>query len=172
MIRSKELAMEWVFEEEWKWRYVMGRERGGIVYLKKPKYVLALRQSNSVLIISRFSVFWSWKIKVKSFKYCVLNCCCLSVVKLCPTLFDPMDCSRPGFPVLHHLPEFAQTHVYWVSDAIQPFHLLSPPSSPALSLSQHQGLSQWVDSLHQVAKVLELSASSSVLPMNIQGWFL
>ena len=57
MTVSKELAMEWVFEEKWKWRYVMGRERGAIVYLKKPKYVLALRQSNSVLIISRFSVF-------------------------------------------------------------------------------------------------------------------
>ena len=59
--------------------------------------------------------------------------------------------------VYHNLPEFAQTHVQWVSDAIQPsHHPLSPPSLPALSLSQHQGLSQWINSSHQVAKVLEL----------------
>ena len=74
----------------------------------------------------------------------------LSNVRLC----DPKDCSMPGFPVLHHLPELAQTHVHRVGDAIQPSHpLLSP--SPALNLSQHQGLSQWVSSSCQVAKVLE-----------------
>ena len=55
------------------------------------------------------------------------------------SLCDPMDCSTPSFPVLHHLPEFLQTHVYWVSDAIQPSHLLSS-SPPAFNLSQHQGL--------------------------------
>ena len=66
-----------------------------------------------------------------------------SVTKSCPTLCNPMDCSTPGFPILHSLPEFAQTqiHVHWVSDAIQPFHPLLPPSPPALSLSQHQGFS-------------------------------
>ena len=68
-----------------------------------------------------------------------------------------MDCSIPGFPVLQYLLEFAQTHVPWVGDAIQPSHPLSPTSLPALSLSQHQGLFQWVSSLHQVAKVLDLS---------------
>ena len=98
-------------------------------------------------------------------------CCYCSIAKLCPTLYKPMDCSTPGFPVLHHLPELAQTHVHRVSDAIQPSHPLSPPSPPALSLSQHQGLFQWVGSSHQVAKVLELQLDSSVLPMNIQGWF-
>ena len=67
-----------------------------------------------------------------------------------------MDCSIPGFPVLQHLPEFAQTHVHWVGDAIQSSHPLSPSSPPALDLSQHQGLLQWISSLHQVAKVLEL----------------
>ena len=66
-----------------------------------------------------------------------------------------MDCSTPGFPVLHHFLEFAQTHVHWVGAAIQPFHPLSSPS-PAFNLTQHQGLFQWVDSSHQVAKVLEL----------------
>ena len=66
--------------------------------------------------------------------------CCCSVPKLCPTLCDPMDCSTLGFPILHYLPQFAQIHVPCVSDAIQPSHPLSAPSSPAFYLSQHQGL--------------------------------
>ena len=68
------------------------------------------------------------------------NCC--SVAQSCPTLCDPMGCPMPGFPVLHHLLEFVQTHVHQVSDAIQPSHPLSSPSPPAFSLSQHQGLFQ------------------------------
>ena len=72
------------------------------------------------------------------------------------TPWDPMDGSMPGFPVLHYLPEFVQTHDCWVDDAIQPSHPLLSPSPPALSLSQHQSLFQWVSSSHQVAKVLEL----------------
>ena len=71
-------------------------------------------------------------------------------------LCHAMDCSMPAFPVLHHLPEFAQTHVHWVSDAIQPSHPLSSSSPPAFSLSQHEGLFLWVSSSHQVAKGLEL----------------
>ena len=74
-------------------------------------------------------------------------------------LFDslwPLDCSTPGFPVLHHLLEFAQTHVHWFIDAIQPSHPLSSPSPPAFNLSQWIGLFQWVGSLHQLGKVLEL----------------
>ena len=67
-----------------------------------------------------------------------------------------MDCSPPGFPVHHQLPELAQTHVHQISDAIQPSHPLSPPSPPVLNLSQHQGPFQGVSSFHQVAKVLEL----------------
>ena len=66
-----------------------------------------------------------------------------------------MNCSMPGFPVLHYLLEFAQTQVHWVSDAIQLSYPLSPPSPPAFNLSQHQGLFQWISSSHQVAKVLE-----------------
>ena len=81
-----------------------------------------------------------------------------------------MDYSTPGFPVLH-LPELAQTHVHWVSDAIQSSHPMSFPSPPAFNLSQYQGLFQWVSSLHQVAKVLGVSASASVTPMNIQDWY-
>ena len=78
-----------------------------------------------------------------------------SVAQLCPTLCDPMDCSTPGLPVHHQLPEFTQTHVHWVGDAIQPSHPLSSPSLPALNFSQHQGLSKWVSASHHVAKVLE-----------------
>ena len=81
--------------------------------------------------------------------------CCL-VTKSCLTLCDPMDCSMPGFPDLQYLLEFAQTHVCWVDDAIQASHPLLPAYPPALSLSQHQDLFQWVSSSHQVAKVLEL----------------
>ena len=66
-----------------------------------------------------------------------------------------MDCSTPGFPILHYLLGLTQTHVHWVSDTIQPSHPLLSPSAPALNLSQHQGLFQWVGSSHQVAKVLE-----------------
>ena len=105
----------------------------------------------------------------------------ISVTQSCLALCDPMDCSLPGvlwfmgsqsqiwlsewteldcsmtgFPVHHQLPELTQTHVHWVSDAIQPSHSLSSPSLPAFNLPQHQGLSQWVSSLYQVAKVLEL----------------
>ena len=78
-----------------------------------------------------------------------------SVAQSCLTLCDPMDCSMPGLPVHHQLLESTQTHVHWVSDAIQPSHPLSSPSPPSFILSQHQGLFQWVSSLHQVARVLE-----------------
>ena len=83
-----------------------------------------------------------------------------SVTQLCPTLCNSTDCSMPGFPVHHQLLEPAQTHVHWVSDAIQPPHPLSSLSPPAFSLSKHQRLFQWVSSLHQVARVLELQLQS------------
>ena len=78
-----------------------------------------------------------------------------SVTQLCPTLCDPMNRSTPGLPVHHQLPEFTQTHAHRVGDAIQPFHPLSSPSPPAPNPSQHQGLFQWVNSSHDMAKVLE-----------------
>ena len=78
-----------------------------------------------------------------------------SAAQLSPTLCDPMDCGIPGLPVHHWLPEITKTHVHQIGDAIQPSHPLSFPSPPALNLSQHQGLFQWVNSLHKVAKVLE-----------------
>ena len=76
--------------------------------------------------------------------------------------------STPGLPVHHQLPEFTQSHVHWVGDTIQPSHPLSSPSPPAPNPSQHQGLFQWVNSSQEVAKVLGVSASASVLPMNTQ----
>ena len=79
--------------------------------------------------------------------FCFLMTCCLVTGVW---LRDPMDCSPPSFPVLHHLLEFAQAHVHWVGDAIQPSHSLLPLSPSVLNLSQHQGLFQWVSSLHQL----------------------
>ena len=90
------------------------------------------------------------------------------VSQLCPTLCNSMDCRMPGFPVLQHLPEFAQTHVHWVGDAIQPSLPLSSPS--AFNPSQHQGLFQWVRLFASGGQ--RIGASVSVLPMNIQDWFL
>ena len=81
------------------------------------------------------------------------NCCC-SVINLCMILCSPMNCSMPGFPALQSFLEFAQTHVPWICDAIQPSHPLSAPPL-VLNLSQHQRLFQWVGSSHQLAKVLE-----------------
>ena len=78
-----------------------------------------------------------------------------SVAQSCPTLCDPRNYSTPGLPVHHQFPEFTQTHVHWASDAIQPSHPLSFPSPPAPNPSQHQSLFQWVNSSHEVAKVLE-----------------
>ena len=82
-----------------------------------------------------------------------------SVAQSCLTLCDPVDFSTPGLPVHHQLPELTQIHVYWVGDAIQPSHPLSSPFPPAFNLSKHQGLFQWVSSLHQVARVLGFSFS-------------
>ena len=94
-------------------------------------------QLMNISIVSQFSsVHFSW------------------VAQSCPTLCNPMNYSTPGLPVHWQLPEFTQTHVYRAGDAIQPSHPLSSPSPPALNLSQHQSLSKWVSSSHQVAKVL------------------
>ena len=110
------------------------------------------------------------KKKIKVSKWAKLILRFSSITQLCPTLCDPMNCSTPGLPVHHQLPEFTQTHVHHVSDAIQPSHPLSSPSPPAPNPSQHQGLFQWVNSSHEVAKLLGVSASASVLPMNTQDW--
>ena len=96
-----------------------------------------------------------------------------SAAQWCP-LCDPMDCSTPGLPVLHHLPEFAQIHVHRVSDAIQPSHPLSSPSLPGFNLSQHQGLFPMSQFFASGGQSIGVSASASVLPINTQdsplGW--
>ena len=95
----------------------------------------------------------------------VLLCC--SVAKSCPTLCDPVGCSRPDFPVLRYLLELAQIHIHWVSEAIQASHPLSPPSL-ALNLPQHQGLSN--ESALRIKWPKYWSFSFSISPsMNIQG---
>ena len=95
------------------------------------------------------------------------KCPCCSVTQ-CPTLCDPMDCSTPGFPVLHHLPELGQTHVHWVGDAIQPS--LSSPSLPvSIFPASRSFLMSQLFALG--GQSIGASASASVLPMNIQGWF-
>ena len=92
------------------------------------------------------------------------------VAKSCLTLWDPMDCSPLDFPVLLYLLQFAQTRVHWVSDAIQPSHPQPLPFPPALNLSQHQGLFQWVNSASGDQND-GASTSASAPLMNIQGWF-
>ena len=83
----------------------------------------------------------------------------------------PKDCSMPSFLDLHYLLEFVQAHIHWISDAIQPFHPLSSPSPPAFNLSQHQGLFPVSWLFASGGQIIGASASASVLPMNIQGWF-
>ena len=93
-----------------------------------------------------------------------------SVSQSCPTVCNPMHCSMPGFPVQHQIPEFTQTHVHRVSDAIQPSHPLSSPSPPVQSFPV-SGSFQWVNSSHQVAKILEFKLQHQYFPMNIQDCF-
>ena len=112
------------------------------------------------------------------FRLSPLRLLLLLFTQSCPTLCDPMDCSTPSFAVLHYLLEFAQTHVHWVDDAIQPSHPLLRFSHPVLNLSQHQGLFQWVSSPHQVAKELELQlqhqsfqwTTQDSSPLGWTGW--
>ena len=98
-------------------------------------------------------------------------CCCFAVMQSCSTLCVPMDCSTPGCPVLHHLPELVQTHVYWASDAIQPSYPLLPTffSCPQSFLASGSfPMSQLFTSSGQS---IGASASASILPKNIHGWF-
>ena len=90
----------------------------------------------------------------------------LSHVQLC----NPMDYSTPGLTVHHQLPEFTQTHVHQVGDAIQSSHPLSPPSPPSFNLSWHQGLFKWVSSSHQVAKVLEFQLQHQPFQWSWKLW--
>ena len=105
--------------------------------------------SKQLEIIGKWD-YWNW-INYSLFSSVQFS----SVTQLCPTPCDSMNHSMPGLPIHHQLPESTQTHVHQVGDAIQPSHPLSSPTPPALNRSQHQGLFQWVNSSHEVAKVLE-----------------
>ena len=115
-----------------------------------------------------------WKSLSLPVLYCYFYFCLAFslVAQLCLTLCETMDCSTPGFLVHHQLQELTQTHVHWVRDAIQPSHSLLSPSPLAFNLSQHQGfffsMSQFFASGGQS---IEVSASASVLPMNVWNWF-
>ena len=102
----------------------------------------------------RFQVMWGFLQQLSS------------VTQSCPTLCDPVNCSTPGLLVHHQIPEFTQTHIHWVGDAIQPSHPLASPFPPAPNPSQHQNLFQWVNSSHEVAKVLELQLQHHSLQRN------
>ena len=120
----------------------------------------SISHNRQKLEIIQISISW-WVDK----DHVVYPCGCCSVTQSCPALCNTMDCSTPDFFVLDCLLEFSLTHVHWVNNAIQPSHSPSPPSPPALNLSQHQGHFQ------RVGQSIGVSASASVLPMTIQGWF-
>ena len=94
-----------------------------------------------------------------------------SFAQLCLTLCDPMDCRMPGFPVHHQLPELTQTHAHWVDDAIQPSHPLSSPFSSCLQSFLASGSFQMSQFFASGGQSVGVSASASILPMNIQDWF-
>ena len=107
------------------------------------------------ILISPFSLFFKslkFEENTKGKKPILPSVHFSSVAQSCLTLCNPMNCSTPGFPVHHQLPELIQTHVHWVGDAIQPSHPLSSPCPPAFNHSQHRGLFKWVSSSHWVAK--------------------
>ena len=134
----------------------MGRKETGVPFLKgpfslcTPMSVLQPRDSPCFVLHPHLN-----SPRLSSYLLCY---CCL-VTKLC--ICSPMNCSMPGFPVLHYLPDFALTHVHWVGDAIQPSHPLLSPSPLASNLSQHEGLFQWVSSSHQWPQYWSFSFSIS-----------
>ena len=115
------------------------------ILFSRDMLTLILKKNSSLLLKQIYQKLYQWYLSVQF----------SSVTQSCPTLCNPMNCSTSGLPVYHQLPEFTLTHVHRVGDAIQPSHPLSSPSPPAPSPSQHQSLFQWVNSSHEVAKLLE-----------------
>ena len=126
-----------------------------IIETSPQKITIYCLLQNWVLHTHKYAHMW-----ILTYAYIGICKLCCSVTQSCPSLCDPMACSMPSFPVLPYLPEFAQIHVHWVSDIIQPSHPLLPQSPPALNPSQNQGLFHWVSTSHQVVKVLELQDQS------------
>ena len=136
---------------------IVSRVSGAIFWICFRIYQVITRSTQAVVpLLRNMDTTWNpWQSLVA---FLFLTRCSVQfslVAHSCLTLCDPMNCSMLGLPVHHQLPEFIQTHAHRVGDAIQPFHPLSSPSPPAPNPSQHQGLFQWVNSLHEVAKVLE-----------------
>ena len=139
-------------------------EPGGLqsLELQRVRYNWVYRQAVFKMIFTlivyqkpKENTFWREMTAVKTLDNFVISQFS-SFPQSCPNICDSMGCNTPGFPVHHQLPWIAQTHVHWVSDAIQPSHPLLYPSPPAFNLSLRQGLFQWINSLHQVANVLKL----------------
>ena len=131
------------------WKQVVKRRTGSnTIFILLPPCTTKIFHGEAIFSTVFFNVSpcvlgWGVRDSCLSISSCLFHsshCCCCSVTHLCLALCDSMDCSMPGFPFLHHLPELAQTQVHWVGDAIQPSHPLLPPSPPAFNLSQHQGL--------------------------------
>ena len=143
-IYSKTVALEWM-AGHWKWSHLKTLD-WKCSQLKSLENNVKLNQQSPLhtelilLILLIMACLW---VSVSSVSQSYL------------TLWDLMNCSKPGLPDHHQLPELTQTHVHWVGDVIQPSHPLLSPSPLAISLSQHQGLFKWVSSSHQVAKVLQ-----------------
>ena len=110
---------------------------------------------------------WPWRQYWPLYLIC---CWCCSVTQSCLTLYNCMDCSMPGLPVPHHLPEFAQIHAHCISDAVQPSYPLMPSFPSTLNLSQHQGLFQWVICSHQMTKILELQLQHQSFSSEYSGF--
>ena len=154
------MVLKWIWEFQSKlWRLKVASIPGGkTIYLIINQWKCSLNEipTNSQPFVA-FEILGSWIVK-----------CCCSVAQSCQTLCDPMDCSTPSFPVLHYLPEFAQTHVHWISDAIQPSHSSVAPFSSCLwSFPGSFPMSQLFASGGQSIRV----SASLILPRNIQGWF-
>ena len=132
------------------------------------KSILSWMLNSLLKRISILIILFCHKIKQGSIQEILSSVQSLSHVWLC----DPMNRSTPGLPIHHQLLESTQTHVHWISDAIQQSHHLSSPSPPALYLSQHQGLFKWVSSSHQVAKVLEFFFLLEILSVLLFFFFL
>ena len=131
-----------------------------------------LHQRNPSFLLKLWLLKFLLKPKLNANHWALVQTLCggCSVTKSCPTLCNPVDCNMPGFPVLHCLPEFARTHVHWVSDAIQPSHpLLSPSPLPSIFPSIRVFSNDQL--LASGGQSFGVPASASTLPMNIQGWF-
>ena len=138
------------------WVCLGSRASEQIIYLIDVSFSISITVSPEVLL-TRDQADYLWRAQATTVYFRIFEHSVQfsSVAQSCPTLCDPMNRSTPGLPVHHHLPEFTQTRVHQVCDAIQPSHPLSSPSPPAPNPSQHQSLFQWVSSSHEVAKVLE-----------------